>query len=579
MPASDETDPDLEQLRLVPGEGYVQCLKRKITHLQSLQASKSRRLDSPESRNRHETQTIPSNNIPTNGHSSSDERVTEGGHSLRHALAEFGHLALGSSSITTPDRSQSSGDFAPSMSQALYTALTLKPTLRQPSQLNEVDEILASYHSPSKPVSPTRETTSALFEIYKSIILPRFPYMDASDLDRYYSKSVSHQMQLMPAGGKEPYAYESFLVYMAIATAAFASASSPRIFDFGTQLFTSVTQHLPDLTGAADPQVTVQCLTALALGSLYNPHQGSPWYLLGIAVAGALSSGMHRWDDARLLDTEAQRSSESERLLQTLYILDREVSHAFDRPPALSGRELCPTALDRPRVSESHESPDTALLQGALDYLSMESYTGLDWTKPDFYYIGIANALGASLPLRKAAHSGLDELTLRLRSRFLVDVWFKRALSRELQSQAALAGSSLARESVMNCKDWLCLLSEKVRQNTYVLSILDAYEIAGAGALSAWVQRYAGFEVVREVLRDCTRIDTLCASMLGYLSARFDAAKVLGSLLDELKSTDSWQASQEVQRIIQPNLTDIPKSYAAPVPRRMREMLHACRTE
>ncbi|RMY88647.1 hypothetical protein D0861_04719 [Hortaea werneckii] len=541
MPASDETDPDLEQLRLVPGEG------------------------------------------------SSDERVTEGGHSLRHALAEFGHLALGSSSITTPDRSQSSGDFAPSMSQALYTALTLKPTLRQPSQLNEVDEILASYHSPSKPVSPTRETTSALFEIYKSIILPRFPYMDASDLDRYYSKSVSHQMQLMPAGGKEPYAYESFLVYMAIATAAFASASSPRIFDFGTQLFTSVTQHLPDLTGAADPQVTVQCLTALALGSLYNPHQGSPWYLLGIAVAGALSSGMHRWDDARLLDTEAQRNSESERLLQTLYILDRlrdaaktqarEVSHAFDRPPALSGRELCPTALDRPRVSESHESPDTALLQGALDYLSMESYTGLDWTKPDFYYIGIANALGASLPLRKAAHSGLDELTLRLRSRFLVDVWFKRALSRELQSQAALAGSSLARESVMNCKDWLCLLSEKVRQNTYVLSILDAYEIAGAGALSAWVQRYAGFEVVREVLRDCTRIDTLCASMLGYLSARFDAAKVLGSLLDELKSTDSWQASQEVQRIIQPNLTDIPKSYAAPVPRRMREMLHACRTE
>ncbi|RMZ17355.1 hypothetical protein D0860_00513, partial [Hortaea werneckii] len=257
----------------------------------------------------------------------------------------------------------------------------------------------------------------------------------------------------------------------------------------------------------------------------------------------------------------------------------REVSHAFDRPPALSGRELCHSALDRPRGSESHESPDAALLQGALEYLGMESDTRLDWTKPDFYYIGIANALGASIPLRKAGHSGLDELTLRLRSRFLADVWSKRALSRELQSQEALAGSSLARESVTAGRDWLCLLSEKVRQNTYVLSILDAYEIAGAGSLSAWVQRYAGFEVAREVLRGCTRIDTLCASMLGYLSARFDAAKPLVSLLDQLKSTDSWQASQDVQRIVQPNLTDIPKSHAAPVPRRMRELLHACRRE
>ncbi|RMX78297.1 hypothetical protein D0869_09197 [Hortaea werneckii] len=255
----------------------------------------------------------------------------------------------------------------------------------------------------------------------------------------------------------------------------------------------------------------------------------------------------------------------------------REVSHAFDRPPALSGRELCPMALDRPRVSESHESPNAALLQGALEYLSMESDTRLDWTKPDFYYIGIANALGASLPLRKAEHSGFDELTPRLQSRFLADVWFKRALSRELQSQGPLAGSSLARESVIICRDWLCLLSEKVRQNTYVLSILDAYEIAGAGALSAWVQRYAGFEVAREVLRDCTRIDTLCASMLGYLSARFDAAKVLGSLLDELRSTGSWQASQDVQKIIQPNITNIPKSHTAPIPRRMRELLHTCR--
>ncbi|RMZ28564.1 hypothetical protein D0859_07352 [Hortaea werneckii] len=376
-------------------------------------------------------------------------------------------------------------------------------------------------------------------------------------------------MQLMPAGGKEPYAYESFLVYTAIATAAFASASSPRIFDFGTQLFTSVTQHLPDLTGIAGPQVTVQCLTALALGSLYNPHQGSPWYLLGIAVAGALSSGMHRWDDARLLDTEARRNSESERLLQTLYVLD-SVSRL---------RSAACIVWTGTLSHESHESPDTALLQGALEYLSIESDTCLDWTKPDFYYIGIANALGASLPLRKAAHSGLDELTLRLRSRFLVDVWFKRALSRELESQAALVGSSLAKESVTSCRDWLCLLSEKVRKNTYVLSVLDAYEIAGAGALSAWVQRHAGFEVLREVLRDCTRIDTLCASMLGYLSARFNAAKILGSLLDELKSTDSWQALQEGQRIIQPNLTDIPKSHAAPVPRRLREMLHACRRE
>lgn len=235
--------------------------------------------------------------------------------------------------------------------------------------------------------------------------------------------------------------------------------------------------------------------------------------------------------------------------------------------------------MDRPRGSESHESPNAALLQGALEYLGMEFDTRLDWTKPDFYYIGIANALGASIPLRKAGHSGLDELTLRLRSRFLADVWSKRALSRELQSQEALAGSSLARESVTTCRDWLCLLSEKVRQNTYVLSILDAYEIAGAGSLSAWVQKYAGFEVAREVSRDCTRIDTLCASMLGYLSARFDAAKTLGSLLDELKSTDSWQASQDVQRIIQPNLTDIAKSHAAPVPRRMRELLHACRRE
>lgn len=233
--------------------------------------------------------------------------------------------------------------------------------------------------------------------------------------------------------------------------------------------------------------------------------------------------------------------------------------------------------MDRTRGSESHENSDTALLQGALEYLSVHSNTQVDWTKPDFYYISIAKALGVSLPLHKASLAGMYELTLRLQSRFLTDVWFGRVLSQELQSQAALAGSSLVKESLSNCRDWLCLLSDKVRENTHLLSILDAYEIAAAGALSAWVQRHADFEAAREVSHDCTRIDTLCASILGYLSARFDAAKVLGSLLDELKSTDSWQASQDVQRIIQPNLTDIPKSHASPVPRRMRELLHACR--
>ncbi|RMY87864.1 hypothetical protein D0864_06761, partial [Hortaea werneckii] len=260
-------------------------------------------------------------------------------------------------------------------------------------------------------------------------------------------------------------------------------------------------------------------------------------------------------------------------------IQTREVSHAFDRPPASSGRELCPTALDRTRRSESQENSETALLQAALEYLSVHSSTRVDWTKPDFYYIGVANALGVSLPLHKVYHAGIHELTLRLQSRFLTDVWFGRALSQELQSQEALAGSSLAQEGLSKCRDWLCLLSEKVGQNTHVLSILDAYEIAGAGALSAWVQRSAGLGVAREILRDCTRIDTLCASMLGYLSARFDAAKVLGSLLNGLKSNDSWQANQDVERFVQPSQAETLKPYAATVPRRMRELLHACRKE
>jgi hypothetical protein len=88
--------------------------------------------------------------------------------------------------------------------------------------------------------------------------------------------------------------HDLFLFYISIATGTFLSTGFRYKESFATSLAHKAFRLLPRIMKESDNPLVVQSLIALAIFSIHSPLGGSPWHLVGLALARSMSAGEWR---------------------------------------------------------------------------------------------------------------------------------------------------------------------------------------------------------------------------------------------------------------------------------------------
>lgn len=204
-------------------------------------------------------------------------------------------------------------------------------------------------------ISLSNVETQLPLERFLDVSALRWPFLDRESLVAdHQSVLKSHEQgTIAELVDREP--EKAVLAYLAVATGILQSPHYRYRETFATNLALTALQLVPKVLAQCGNLSTVQCLTALAIYSLFSPLGGSTWHLTGLAMTRCISSGLHI---VKPLDTPplgSQRLAEN-RLFWTLYILDRyggltdqlycwvnrvrSISTALDRPFCLQDEDI-----------------------------------------------------------------------------------------------------------------------------------------------------------------------------------------------------------------------------------------------
>jgi hypothetical protein len=116
------------------------------------------------------------------------------------------------------------------------------------------------------------------------------------------------------------------IVYLGVATGVLLCPGYNRHEKVVEDLIKCSHDAIRDVLETSDELVTVQCLIALTICSLFSDRAGSTWHLLGLAMTRGIACGLH-------ISKPSQASQpEHARAFWTLFLLDTHVSSALDRP-------------------------------------------------------------------------------------------------------------------------------------------------------------------------------------------------------------------------------------------------------
>jgi hypothetical protein len=115
--------------------------------------------------------------------------------------------------------------------------------------------------------------------------------------------------------------HDILLVYIGTATGILVSPDHRHKESISVMLAQTALRLVPRVLSESDNAAIVRSLIALAIYSTYSTLGGSTWHLMGLALARAMSAGMHTegLSDCRALEAETR---ESGRLFWALYALD-----------------------------------------------------------------------------------------------------------------------------------------------------------------------------------------------------------------------------------------------------------------
>jgi len=134
-------------------------------------------------------------------------------------------------------------------------------------------------------------------------------------------RDASHSQRGTTTASLSQAPHDILLVYIGIATGILMSPDYKHKESVSITLAHAAFGLLPRILSESDNAPIVRSLIALALYSTYSTLGGSTWHLMGLALARAISAGMHTEGVSDCKAAEPERR-ESGRLFWALYALD-----------------------------------------------------------------------------------------------------------------------------------------------------------------------------------------------------------------------------------------------------------------
>ncbi|CAD0109479.1 unnamed protein product [Aureobasidium uvarum] len=314
--------PDQAGLAIERGESYISSLKRKVDHLQTLQANKEARLEGQSLHHGSHPELLMSEEDNHGTTATSQADPMENQHS-RETLNEIGSLVL--TAMAEP------GDH--DIISALSTSAFLRAETGGLSKVagNTITDFLEQ--SQSDIIFP-HDATAHFLAQFRAYFDSRY----GIDYDELVS---DHKMVVLRHSDREAVEGEvsfSFaFVYLAVAIGILVTPTARHQQSLATKLHQVATQLITKDDLDRSPLAGLRCLLALTIYALYSDHGGCPWRLVNMAAQQAVLLGVHRGTTA---DGPPGITTASRRLVISLYLLERSVTSSMHRPFALQDEDI-----------------------------------------------------------------------------------------------------------------------------------------------------------------------------------------------------------------------------------------------
>ncbi|KAH7017974.1 uncharacterized protein B0I36DRAFT_368032 [Microdochium trichocladiopsis] len=154
-------------------------------------------------------------------------------------------------------------------------------------------------------------------------------------------------------------AIELFEIHLQIAIGIMVSQDAVRLANYAHSLHAAATRLLPAVFRSRHYADSLRSLLLLIAFSLVHPGGGSTWHLLGWAIRVCITAGFHK-EPTSQTGLPLEEIEEARWLFWSVYVLDRWVSIAMDRPFGMRDVDIS----IQPPNEKSESSPSRTPLHG-----------------------------------------------------------------------------------------------------------------------------------------------------------------------------------------------------------------------
>ncbi|KAM0716138.1 hypothetical protein Q7P37_008652 [Cladosporium fusiforme] len=318
--------------------------------------------------------------------------------------------------------------------------------------------------------------------------------------------------------------HDMILVCLAVATGIHLSPNYGYKESLAVNLAQSALRLMSLLLSGSDNASIIRSLIALVIFSTYSILGGSTWHLIGLALARAMSSGMHTFGISDLYSSDLEKR-ENGRLFWSLYVLDATISHALERPFCVQDRDIT-TPMP---LSTSRSAPDDSVnfLVNAVQYAhllreirrtaSMGTVFHLANYKHWKYNCIERTTLATEPDLRQLMMDAISSISCKI----VLQIW------RVASNKQGGGISHLQTTADVELAELVRILQRRAEAQDGVLTALDGYDLTSIGIYFA--DRH--MEGVNSDQMESEKLLRDCLDLLSDISQRFSGMKDLRDML------------------------------------------------
>ncbi|KAK4502313.1 hypothetical protein PRZ48_005738 [Zasmidium cellare] len=545
MPSGDSSG------SIAVGDGYIQTLKRRIRHLEDLNARKRPRFNDADS-----SQTPENGNKTPAAETSQtlgEQQTPMSNVSVRDALKDFGHFAL---NVQDSNRVTYSNAFTMWYFVELAMLTANSPTPGAGLSLGSTqyhDQLVQS-------LDLRRDESSALISQYANSILVLYPFISEQELLRYHDTVLQFQ-----SGGGNSISGDTshcfFIVYMALATVCSNTSKRP-VFDF---LASKLWAHASTLGKNISSAHSVQCMISLALCVVHGQGYQYATEIVAMAMTRAIASGFHRLRNSSSDEPDRDGVQEKRRAFWIIYVLDRLLANTMGRPYGIEDQDISTQIPILPANQEEAIASRDYLLVQSVEHARLLSVLKRNSHRPTMYFTSLYQSWieSTSLQSQSTTDKTARELFLRLKCRLLVAVHNTTRKDTGPVAETALLDEEDIEDTLTTCIEWLRCLEARYDSEGIIRCVTDQYEIASVGIMCSDIQQGLLPNLASPLASTCSNVKMLSVSLLSYLSATYPAAAQMRKALSALDADDRSRLMDLTQQ----------DQWADLVPRLIREAI------